>query len=129
MDLVLILLLIITVLLIAIFLFVGDKLLGTKEGKLDGSYFLKALLTAVVIILLIIAAGAVIGFLSQFIPGIGPIVTILGFILATYAVKMLLMKHGVLDKAIWVTFIAYLLVYIVNGIAVQLGQQPIILFI
>ncbi len=118
----------ISILLIAIFLFIGDKLLGSGKPQLTAGYFLLAVITALLVIIVIIAAGAAVGFLATFLPGIGGIVPILGFVLATYIVKMVLVKEE-FQRSMWITMIAYALVYITNAVAVYIGFQPIIQYI
>lgn len=122
-------LLILSVVLMAIFLFVGDKVFGTRKVRLDSGYFLKAVLTAILIILLIIAAGAVAGFIGSIIPGVTGIVTVLGFVLASYVVRGILLKHATFERSAWVTLVAYLLVYIANGISQLLIEQPLVQYI
>ncbi len=109
-----VILLVITVLLIALFLFVGDKLVGSKNVKLTSSYYLRALITAIVIILLIIGVSAVIGAVN--VLGIGNIIPILAFVVSCYAIKMLLMSSTSYERSVWVGIITWILIYIVDYI-------------
>ena len=118
----------ISVLLIAVFLFIGHKLIGSGKPKFSGSYLLVAIITAILIIAVIIAAAAVVGFLSTLLPGLGGIVPILGFVLASYIVKIFLVKEQ-FEKSMWITMIAYALVYITNAVSAYLGFGQIISYI
>ncbi len=122
MDLMQIVLLLITVLLLALFLFVGDKLVGNKNVHLTSGYYINALITAALIIVVIIGAGIVVGLVDFF--GIGQILPILAFILATFVTKMFLVK-GNYERAMWVTLIAWLLVYVVEYVAGLFDMQLI----
>ena len=122
MELIQIVLLIITVLLLALFLFVGDKLVGNKNVHLTSGYYINALITAAIIIVVIIATGIVVGFVDFF--GIGQILPILAFILATFVTKMFLVK-GNYERAMWVTLIAWILVYVVEYVAGLFDMQLI----
>ncbi len=107
--------LIITVLLLAIFLFIGDKLFGNRKIELSISYYLNALVTAIVIIALIIGISAVISAID--VLGIGQIVPILAFVAACYAIKGILMTGATYERSVWVGVIAWLLVYVCNYIS------------
>ena len=122
-----ILYLIITVLLLTICLFLADKLIGDKPDSMGGGYFLKALITAIVIIALIIGVGAVVGALG--ILGISGIAPILGFVLAAYAVKMLLLASSTYERAVWVTLVAYIFVFMINYLAQVIGHITLIQYI
>lgn len=120
MDLIQIVLLIITVLLLALFLFVGDKLIGNKNVHLTSGYYINALITAAIIIVVIIVAGILVDFIDFF--GIGQILPILAFIFATFITKMFLVK-GDFQRAMWVTLIAWILVYVVEYVAGLFDMQ------
>lgn len=107
----------ISIILIALFLFVGDKIFGTKKIQLTAGYFIQALITAAVIILAVIVAGAVGGFIGTLLPGAEGIVSILGFVLATYAAKIILLSGETYERSTWIVVTAYLLIFIANGLA------------
>ncbi len=121
-------LLAITLILLALFLFVGEKVFGNRTVRLTGGYFLTALVVAIVIVILIIVAGAVAGFLGSLIPGAGAIAQILGFVLSAYAVKSILMKSATYERAVWVTLVAFFFIYIVEGITTTLFDVSIIVY-
>ena len=105
-----ILILVVAVLLLALFLFFGDKILGNNPVKLTGGYFVKAMITAVVIFGLIIGVSAIINAIG--ILGIGRILTILTFVISIYAIQKILMDNATYERATWVGVIAWTLVYI-----------------
>lgn len=116
--------LVITLLILTIVLFLADKLIGDKPSKLDGGYFVKALITAVVIIVIIIGVGAVIGAVD--VLGIGQIVPILAFVLSCYAIKMLLLSSSSFEKATWVGLVAWLFIYIINYLTNELFNADLL---
>lgn len=117
MDLETLLIIIVTVLLLALCLFVGDKLLGNRGVQLTKGYYLTAIITAIVIVIIIIAASAVVGFID--ILGIGQIIPILSFALAVYAIKALLMKGATYERSTWVGIITWTLAYVINFISFE----------
>lgn len=117
----------ISVLLIALCLYIADKLVGTKPYKLTSGYYIKAIITAIIIIVLIIAVGVVLGYVG--ILGIDRIATILAFVLSCYAIKILLMDTNDYEKAVWVGVITWILIYVINYLSTELIDEPIILFI
>ena len=122
-----ILILVVAVLLLALFLFFGDKILGNNPVKLTGGYFVKAMITAVVIFGLIIGVSAIINAIG--ILGIGRILTILTFVISIYAIQKILMDNATYERATWVGVIAWTLVYIVDYIAQQFGSRELIPYI
>lgn len=124
MDLETLLIIIVTVLLLALCLFVGDKLLGNRGVQLTKGYYLNAIITAIVIVIIIIAASAVVGFID--ILGIGQIIPILSFVLAVYAIKALLMKGATYERSTWVGIITWTMAYVINYIAGSLFSVELI---
>ncbi|MCY3413467.1 MAG: hypothetical protein INQ03_17635 [Candidatus Heimdallarchaeota archaeon] len=122
-----VIILIVAVILLAIALFVGDKIFGNRKVEFTGSYFIKALLTAVVIMVIIIGVSAVVGRIN--ILGIGQIVPILSFVLGVYAIKIILMVGATYERSTWVGVIAWLVVYIINYISETLFNVHLIDFI
>ncbi|RMG27347.1 MAG: hypothetical protein D6732_20215 [Methanobacteriota archaeon] len=120
-------LLALTLVILAIALFLGEKFFGTRSVELTGSYFLKALIVAFVILALMIASFAVAGFIGSFLPGASGIGSILGFVLSSYAVKSLLMRDASFERGVWVTLIAFFIIYVVEGIATIFGTSIIII--
>ncbi|OLS28745.1 MAG: hypothetical protein HeimC2_04750 [Candidatus Heimdallarchaeota archaeon LC_2] len=122
-DLEQILILVIGVLLLALFLFIGDKLFGNKPVKLSSSYYLTAIITAVVIFAIIIGVSAAVGELdSSTQVGIGNIVTILSFVISCYAIKIILMDSATYERAVWVGVVAWTLVYVADYIAREISN-------
>ncbi|MCE7736009.1 MAG: hypothetical protein GPJ54_14095 [Candidatus Heimdallarchaeota archaeon] len=126
-DLEQILILVIAVLLLALFLFFGDKILGNKPVKLTSGYFIKAMITAVVIFALIIGVSAVISEIN--VLGIGRILTILTFVISAYAIKIILMDDATYERAVWVGVVAWTLVYIADYLAQEIGNTELIPYI
>ncbi len=125
-----ILILVIAVLLLALFLFFGDKILGNKPVKLTSGYFIKAIITAVVIFALIIGVSAIFGEIDSTIQlGIGRILTILTFVISVYAIKIILMDDATYERAVWVGVIAWTMVYVADYIAQEIGNQELIPYI
>ncbi len=113
----------ISALLLALALFVGDKVFGDRNVKLTKSYYINAVITAVVILVLIIGVSAVAGMLS--ILGIGQIIPILTFVVSVYVIKALLMRGGTYERSTWVGIIAWVMVYIMNYIGEIIGVRLI----
>ncbi len=122
-----ILFLVITVLLLALFLYVGDKLFGNRRIELTSAYYLNAVVTAIVVIALIIGINAVISEVD--ILGVGQIAPILAFVLGCYAINWLLMKNATYERSVWVGVIAWLLVYVANYISNELFETEIVDYI
>ncbi len=120
-------LLALTLVVLAIALFLGEKSFGNRSVEFSGSYFLKALIVAVVILALMIASFAVAGFIGQFLPGATGIGPILGFVLSSYAVKSLLMRDASYERGVWVTLVAFFIIYVVEGIAAIFGTSIILI--
>ncbi|MHA2249089.1 MAG: hypothetical protein ACXAD7_01945 [Candidatus Kariarchaeaceae archaeon] len=119
--------LVITVLLLAIFLYIGDKIFGNRRVELTSGYYINAIITAIVIIVLIIGISAVIAEVD--ILGIGQIAPILVFVAGCYAIRGLLMKGASYERAVWVGVIAWLCVYVCNYISDQLFDTPLVEYI
>ena len=126
-DLTTVLIFVISILLLAIILFLADKLIGDKPDKLTGGYLLKAILTALVIIVVIIGVSYVVSQVD--ILGIGRITTILAFVLSCYVIKFLLLNRSGFETAVWVGVITWLFVYILNYLAETLFHQSLIIVI
>ncbi|MHA2031927.1 MAG: hypothetical protein ACW99A_14410 [Candidatus Kariarchaeaceae archaeon] len=128
-DLNQVLILLIGVLLLALFLFIGDKLLGNKPVKLTTSYYIKAMITAAVIFALIIGVSAIVNEID--ILGIGRILTILTFVISCYAIQKLLMDSATYERSVWVGVIAWTLVYVADYLAREIsdGEQELVPYI
>ena len=124
-----ILLLVITVLLISLSLFIADKLIGDKPDSIGGGYLLKAIFTAIIIIVLIIGTTAVLGVLSNILPALAQIAPILAFVMGAYAVKFFLLKESSFEKAVWVTLTTWLMIYIIDFVSATLGGPDLVQFI
>ena len=112
--------LIIAILLVALFLFIGDKIFGKTKVELSGAYYLKAIITAVVIFGLIIGVNAILGEIEGALEiGIAGIAPILAFVVSIYAIRGLLMESADYERAAWVGVIAWTLVYITDYIAIE----------
>lgn len=126
-DLEQILILVIAVLLLALFLFLGDKILGNKPVRLTSAYFVKAMITAIVIFALIIGVSAIISEID--VLGLGRILTILTFVISVYAIQKILMDDASYERAAWVGVIAWTLVYVADYIAQEIGDQELVPYI
>ncbi len=120
-DLEQILILVIGVLLLALFLYIGDKLFGNRPVKLTSSYYITAMITAVVIFAIIIGVSAAVSELD-FDIGISRIATILSFVISCYAIKIILMDKATYERAVWVGVIAWTLVYIADYLAREISD-------
>lgn len=120
-------LLALTLIFLSIALFLGEKIFGNRTVNFSGSYFLKALFVSFVILILMIASFAVAGFIGTYLPGASGIGSILGFVLAAYAVKTLLMKAATYERSVWVTLFAFLVIYVIEGIATLFDTSIIII--
>ncbi|MHA2502406.1 MAG: hypothetical protein ACXAE3_06045 [Candidatus Kariarchaeaceae archaeon] len=124
-----ILILVITVLLISLSLFFADKLIGDKPDSLGGGYFVKAVITSIVIIVLIIGTSAVVGVLASILPPLGQIAPILAFVMGAYAVKYFLLKQSSFEKSVWVALITWVIIYIIDYVSALLGGPDLVQFI
>ena len=115
--------LVITVLLLALCLFVGDKLFGNGEVHLTSGYYISACITAIVIIVIIIVVGVVVGLID--ILGIGNISTIASFVGSVYVIKALLMKGATFERSTWVGIFTWIMVYVINYLGGLFGVQLI----
>lgn len=118
-----IILLLIAALLLALALFVGDKVFGNRRVELTSGYYINALITAIVILLLIIGVSAIIGTIS--ILGIERIIPILTFVVSVYVIKALLMKGATFERATWVGIITWVVAYMINFIGELINFEPI----
>jgi hypothetical protein len=132
-DPVTLILLIISVILVAIVLYIGARLIAGKK-ETDSGYIIRLLLIAVIIVLLVaLVIGAIVGAVSP-IPFIATaaaqLVPVLIYLAIVYLIKYLLIPEKAdstkWNASIWIGVITLFLIYLINAIAVFLEFPPLI---
>lgn len=128
-----ILLLIIAILLTTLLLYLATRIVAKKKDS-DTSYWLKLLLAAILIWVLVIAVAAVIGALGTLGTAFSQAIIVIVFTGSIYIVKLLIMPEtkGYYDsweRSIWITLLTFIFIFIVNYISVQLGGFQLINYI
>ncbi|MFX1282496.1 MAG: hypothetical protein ACFFB5_02535 [Promethearchaeota archaeon] len=129
-------LLIVAIILVAIILYIGTRLIAGKKETETG-YILRLLLVAVVIVLLVaIVIGAVIGAMGQldltniFSGAAAQLIPVLVYLAIVFLIKYVLIpERGEIEKwnaSIWIGVITLFLIYVFNIITTQLFKLPII---
>lgn len=132
-DLERILLLIIAILLTTLLLYIATRIVtGKKESH--SSYWLRLLLSAILIWVLVIAVGAVVGALGTIGNAFSQAIVVIVFTGAIYIVKFLILpetkgNYEVWERAIWITLLTFIFIAIVNYISTQLGNIALINYI
>ncbi len=135
-NLMTLILLIIAIVLVAIILYVGTRLLAGKKETETG-YIIRLLVVAAIIVLLVaVVIGAVIGAVGQFDPtGIisgaaTQLIPVLVYLAIVYLIKYVLIpEKGETEKfntSIWIGVITLFLIYVFNILTTQLFSTPII---
>lgn len=137
-DVTTLILIIIAIILVAIILYIGTRLIAGKKETETG-YIIRLLLVALLIVLLVaVVIGAVIGAIGQLEPFEPPIITgaaaqlipVLVYLAIVFLIKYILIpERGELEKwnaSIWIGIITLFLIYLFNIITTQLFQTPII---
>ena len=122
-------LLIISVILVAIILYLGAWLIAGKKER-DTGYIIRLLLVALIIVILVaIVIGAIVGSV-QGIPFIdtaaSQLVPVLIYLAIVFLIKYLLIPNHEDIKSIWIALITLFLIYLVNAIALFLTFPPLI---
>jgi len=126
-------LLIISVVLVAIVIYISARLIAGKK-ETDTGYIIRLLLIAVIIVLLVaIVIGAIVGSV-QSIPFIATaaaqLVPVLIFLAIVYLIKYLLIPEKAdstkWNASIWISVITLFLIYLINAIAIELGFSSLI---
>ncbi len=137
-DITTLILIIIAIILVAIILYIGTRLIVGKKETETG-YILRLLLVSLVIVLLVaVIIGAVIGGIGQLDPFDPPIfagaaaqlIPILVYLAIVFLIKYILIpERGEIEKwnaSIWIGVITLFLIYLFNIITTQFFQTPII---
>ena len=132
-DLERILLLIIAILLTTLLLYLATRIV-TKKSDSDAGYWVKLLLTAILIWVLVIAVGAVVGALGTLGTAFSQAIIVIVFTGAIYIVKFLILPetsghYDYWERAIWITLLTFIFIVVVNYISVQLGHFQLISYI
>ncbi|MHA1226162.1 MAG: hypothetical protein ACTSPV_05400 [Candidatus Hodarchaeales archaeon] len=132
-DPVTLILLIISVILLAIILYLGTRLIAGKK-ETDTGYIIRLLLVSTIIVILVaLVIGAVVGVVAS-IPfvneAVARLVPVLIFVAIVYLIKYLLIpEKGEVTKwnaSIWIAVISLFLVYLFNAITLELFNTTII---
>ena len=132
-DPVTLILLIISVVLVALCLYVSARLIAGKK-ETDSGYIIRLLVIAVIIVLLVaLVIGALIGAVSA-IPFIATaaaqLVPVLIYLAIVYLIKYLLIPEKAdstkWNASIWIGVITLFLIYLINAIAIFLTFPPLI---
>ena len=108
------LLLIVASHLLLLFLYLADRMCGNRPQHLTASYYLRAFITAVVFLAVLIAVRWAVGrYDIVFIRETAPVA---GFVVASYVVRTVQMKDTSFDKAVWVSLIAWVAIYAVDAL-------------
>ncbi len=126
-------LLIISIVLVAIVLYIGTRLIAGKK-ETDTGYIIRLLLIAVIVVILVaIVIGAIVGAVSS-IPFVATaaaqLVPVLIYLAIVYLIKYLLIPEKVdstkWNASIWIAVITLFLIYLINAIAIALTFPPLI---
>lgn len=132
-DVTTLILLVIAVILVALFLYIGTRLIAGKK-ETDTGYIVRLLAVAALIVILV---AVVIGTIVSVVSGI-PIVSdaitslvpVLIYLAIVYLIKFILIpEKGDVTKwtaSVWIGVITLFLIYLFNAITIALGFSPII---
>lgn len=128
-----ILLLIIAILLTTLLLYLATRIVTGKKDS-DTSYWIKLLLSAILIWILVIAVGAVIGALGTLGAAFGQALLVIVFTGSIYIVKLLILPetyshYDSWERAIWIALLTFIFIFVVNYISVELGGFELINFL
>ena len=129
-------LLIIAIILVAIILYIGTRLIAGKKETETG-YILRLLLVALVVVLLVaVIIGAIIGSIERLDPtniifgAATQLIPVLVYLAIVFLIKYVLIpERGEIEKwnaSIWIGVITLFLIYVFNIITTQLFDTPII---
>ena len=128
-----ILLLIIAILLTTLLLYLATRIVTKKRGS-DKEFWIKLLLSAILIWLLVIAVGAVVGALGSLGSAFSQAILVIVFTGSIYIVKFLILpetqgNYDYWERSIWIALLTFIFIFVVNYISVQLGGFELINFI
>ena len=137
-DLTTLLLLIIAIILVAIILYIGTRLIAGKK-ELESGYIVRLLLVALIVVLLVaVVIGAVIGAIGRLDPTDPPIfagaaaqlIPVLVYLAIVYLIKYILIPERAettkWNASIWIGVVTLFLIYVFNIITTQIFDTPII---
>ena len=131
-DLNQILLLIIAILLTTLLLYLATRIVTGKKDS-DTGYWVKLLLSAILIWVLVIAVGAVIGALGALGQAFSQAILVIVFTGSIYIVKLLILpetkSYDAWERAIWITLLTFIFIAVVNYLSVQIGHIALINYI
>ena len=128
-----ILLLIIAILLTTLLLYLATRIVTKKRGS-DKEFWIKLLLSAILIWLLVIAVGAVVGALGSLGSAFSQAILVIVFTGSIYIVKFLILpetqgNYDYWERSIWIALLTFIFIFVVNYISVQLGGFELINFL
>jgi hypothetical protein len=129
-------LLIIAIILVAIILYIGTRLIAGKKDT-DTGYIIRLLLVAIAIVLLVaVVIGAVIGALGQLDPtnivygAAAQLIPVLIYLAIVYLIKFVLIpERGDVTKwsaSVWIGVVTLFFIYLINILTTQVFEIPII---
>ncbi|UCG02042.1 MAG: hypothetical protein JSW11_20910 [Candidatus Heimdallarchaeota archaeon] len=129
-------LIIIAILLVAIILYIGTRLIAGKKETETG-YIIRLLLVALVIVLLVaVVIGAIIGGIGRLDPtnifsgAAAQLIPVLVYLAIIFLIKYVLIpERGEIEKwnaSIWIGVVTLFLIYVFNILTTQLFRTPII---
>ncbi len=135
-DILTLILLVIAIILVAIILYIGTRIITGKKETETG-YILRLLAVSVIIVLLVtVVIGAVVGAVGQLDPtniisgAANQIIPVLVYLAIVYLIKYILIpEQGEVTKfnaSIWIGVITLFLIYVFNILTTQLFDTPII---
>jgi heme A synthase len=135
-DILTLILLVIAIILVAIILYIGTRIITGKKETETG-YILRLLAVSVIIVLLVaVVIGAVVGAVGQLDPtdiisgAANQIIPVLVYLAIVYLIKYILIpEQGEVTKfnaSIWIGVITLFLIYVFNILTTQLFNTPII---
>ena len=99
--------------LLLLFLFLADKLIGNKPAQITVSYYLRAFLTSLAVLVILVGTAWLVNTID--FAAFRRLAPILSFVGACYVVKVILVGAP-FEKSLWVTLAAWLLMYIADSI-------------
>jgi len=120
----------------ALLIYVSLWLFGEKD-ELTAEFFLKLALMALIILVLILATGAIAGALDNLIGisingltfsqliGLQQMLPVLAYLLSVYAIQHLLVPYRDWKKAVWITFVAFCGFYGFNALVAAITSGDI----
>ncbi len=134
-DPITLILLIIAIILVAIIMYIGTRLIAGKKETETGYIIRLLLVSAIIVILVAIIIGAIVGAVSD-VPFIGTaasqLVPVLIYLAIVFLIKYILIPEmGELTKwsaSVWIGVITLFLIYLFNAFTDLVFETPIIIF-